>query len=171
MNSIIKGVIILKKTPKFVFFYGTEDVFSNFHACTFKHQGKTFKSSEQAVMYRKALLFGATKIADAILRTSTPNQAKALGRSKEIPFDESIWEEHREKIYFEVLMDKFSIPKMCDALLNTGNRILVEASPRDTIWGVGLSANNPLIQYPNQWKGLNLLGKTLMKVRKELLVL
>lgn len=160
----------MKKTPKFVFFYGAEDVFSNFHACTFKHQGKTFKSSEQAVMYRKALLFGATKIADAILKTTTPNQAKALGRSKEIPFDEKIWEEKREDIYFEVLMDKFSIPKMRDALLDTGSRILVEASPRDTIWGVGLTATSPLIQYPNQWKGLNLLGKVLTEVRTKTLM-
>lgn len=158
----------MKKTPKFVFFYGKQDIYSNFYSIKFKHQGKTFTCSEQAVMYRKALLFGAESIAAEILRAKTPNEAKALGQSRSIPFDEKIWEENREKVYFEVLVDKFSNPNLRKTLLDTGNRTLVEASPRDTIWGVGLAETSPLIQYPNQWKGLNLLGKTLMNVRKEL---
>lgn len=158
----------MKKTLKYIFFYGKQDVYSNFYSIKFKHQGETFNCSEQAVMYRKALLFGSESIAKAILRAKTPNEAKALGQSRVIPFDEKIWEENREKVYFEVLIDKFSNPNLRKTLLDTGNRTLVEASPRDLIWGVGLAETSPLIQYPNQWKGLNLLGKTLMRVREEL---
>ena len=158
----------MKTTPAYVFFYGMKDIYSNFHPVDFIHQGQRFFCSEQAVMYRKAKLFGADKIAKQIVKAKTPNEAKSLGRSKQIAFNEEVWIANREQVYYEVLVDKFSVPKLKDALLRTGKRTLVEASPSDTIWGIGLAESNPLIQYPAQWKGLNLLGKTLMRVRDTL---
>lgn len=160
----------MKTTLAYIFFYGTKDIYSNFHPVDFIHQGQRFFCSEQAVMYRKAKLFGADAIAEQIVKAKTPNEAKALGQSRRIAFDETTWIANREQVYYEVLVDKFSVPRLRDALLRTGKRTLVEASPSDTIWGVGLAESNPLIQYPAQWKGLNLLGKTLMRVRNTLVL-
>ena len=158
----------MKQTDKFVFFWGKEDVYSNFYYSPFKHQNQLFKWSEQAVMYRKAKLFGADKIAQQILRAQTQNECKQLGRSRQIPFDEKVWFENRERIYFEVLLDKFSNPKLKQTIIATGDKTLVEASPYDKIWGIGIDCNHPDATQPDKWKGLNLLGKVLMKVRQEL---
>ena len=159
----------MKFTDKFIFFWGSKDVFSNFYYSPFKHQGVLFKWSEQAVMYRKAKLFGADKIAEQILKAQTPKACKDLGRSREIPFDDKVWYENRERIYKEVLLDKFSSSDTIMAQLTyTMGKTLVEASPYDKIWGIGLSADDPRAENPNEWKGLNLLGKVLMEVREEL---
>jgi len=152
----------------FVFFWGKEDVFSNFYYSPFKHNNILFKWSEQAVMWRKAKLFGADKIAEQILKAQTPKACKDLGRSREIPFDDEIWIKNREIIYFEVLRDKFSNPKLKKYLLDTDEKVLVEASPYDKIWGIGLSADHPDAINPFKWRGANLLGEILMRVRDEL---
>lgn len=155
----------MKFTDKFVFFWGSKDVFSNFYYFPFKHQGILFKWSEQAIMYRKAKLFGADKIAEQILKAQTPKQCKDLGRSRQIPFDNDIWENNREIIYEQVLIDKFNNDKLRLQLVNTMGKTLVEASPYDKIWGIGLSEDHPHAEDPSKWKGLNLLGKVLMVVR------
>lgn len=160
----------MKVTNEFVFFWGKEDVFSNFYYSPFKHQGILFKWSEQAVMYRKAKLFGADKIAEQILKAQTPKACKDLGRSREIQFDELVWYENREHIYKEVLLDKFNSSKSIkEKLIQTMGKTLVEASPYDKIWGIGLSADHPHAEIPSKWKGLNLLGNVLMEVRAELI--
>lgn len=158
----------MRTTSKFVFFWGKEDIFSNFYYAPFRHHGIIFKWSEQAVMYRKAKLFGAYNIAEEILRAKTPKQCKDLGRSEKIPFNEDVWVRNREKIYKEVLLDKFSIPILKRELLSTKDKTLVEASPYDKIWGIGLGENHPYAEIPEKWQGKNLLGNVLMKVRHEL---
>ncbi len=155
----------MRITDKFVFFWGNNDVFSNFYYSPFKHQGILFKWSEQAVMYRKARLFGANRIAEQILKAQTPKACKDLGRSRQIPFDEKVWVENREVIYEQVLNDKFGQGKLRLPLVQTMGKTLVEASPFDKIWGIGLAEDHPHAEDPSKWKGLNLLGKVLMKVR------
>jgi hypothetical protein len=158
----------LKTANEFVFFWGKQDVFSNFYYAPFKHQGQLFKWSEQAVMYRKAKLFGADNIALDIIRAQTPDQCKKLGRSRQIPFDNDIWDNNKFNIYKEVLFDKFSNPKLKEIILDTDNKTIVEASPYDKIWGIGMDCNHPDATNPSKWKGQNLLGKVLMSVRDEL---
>lgn len=158
----------MRVTDKIVFFWGKEDIFSNFHYAPFVHQGILFKWSEQAIMYRKAMHFGATKIAKRIILAQTPQECKKLGRSREIPFVEGDWLLWREIVYKEVLMDKFAKPKQRKAILDTGDRILAEASPFDDIWGIKLAHDHPDAENPKKWRGLNLLGKVLMEVRSEL---
>ena len=120
-------------------------------------------------MYRKALLFKDKKIADKILQCSTPGEAKALGR-KVTNFNNEVWNERRMEIVIEGNLLKFSQnPDLKTFLLNTKNRVLVEASPVDEIWGVGLSRDSDKIHDPNTWRGLNLLGFALMEVRDRLL--
>lgn len=158
----------MRTTDKFVFFWGWQDLYSNFYYSPFKHQGRYFDWSEQGVMYRKAMLFGAKGVAEQIMQATSPMNCKSLGRSREIPFDQKVWEENRERIYKEVLLDKFSDAFLKHELLSTGDRILVEASPTDDIWGIKLHENHKDAENPAKWKGLNLLGKVLMEVRSEL---
>ena len=156
----------MRITDKFVFFWTKKDIYSNFFYAPFTHQNIVFKWSEQAVMYRKAKLFGADKIAQQILLAKTAKECKDLGRSRQIPFVEEVWVEARERIYKEVLLDKFSVPMLREQLLATGSKTLVEASPFDEIWGIALPEDHPHAEQPSKWLGLNLLGKVLMEVRE-----
>lgn len=152
----------------FVLFFGKEDVFSNFYYAPFKHKGILFKWSEQAVMYEKAMFFGATDIAREILRANSPQRCKQLGRSPRIPFVEKEWYENRVRIYTEVLRSKFTVPRLRAALLNTKYDTFVEASPFDDIWGIKLDAHHPYATQPDKWRGLNLLGQILTNLKADI---
>jgi ribA/ribD-fused uncharacterized protein len=103
------------------------------------------------------------------LQVKHPNEAKQLGR-KVRNYDEKIWQEKRFDIVVQANFAKFSQhPELKEFLLATKDRILVEASPVDRIWGVGMAQDHLHIQDPSQWQGLNLLGFALMHVREQLL--
>ena len=121
-------------------------------------------------MYHKALLFNDQEIAHAIALEPEPSQQKALGR-KVKNFDQQKWKEKRETIVEEGNWWKFTQPKegrLDSMLLETGDRMLVEASPYDRIWGIGYGASNAE-ENRGAW-GENLLGKALMRVRERLRV-
>lgn len=159
----------MRTTEKLVLFWTANDLYSNFYFEPFEHNGISFKWSEQAVMYAKAKLFKAPQvILDSILAAETPASCKSIGRSPLIPFDEDVWQVHRERVYYEVLVSKFALPNLREELLTTGDRTLVEASPYDKIWGIGMSAYADGVENPSKWKGLNLLGKVLMRVREDI---
>lgn len=121
------------------------------------------------MMTRKARLFGDENTARAILAATTPNEAKSLGR-KVIGFSEQTWIGHREEIVFTGNLAKFGQrPDLKKFLVSTGAAVLVEASPVDDIWGIGLAQDDPLATSPASWPGLNLLGFALMKTRAHLL--
>ncbi|KAL8799810.1 MAG: hypothetical protein Q9182_005605 [Xanthomendoza sp. 2 TL-2023] len=126
----------------------------------------TFGTTEQYMMYHKAILFKDTDIADQIMLATTPKEHKGLGR-KVKNFDGDTWNAHREHIVEEGNWNKFCNSKMGskwkDLLVQTGGRELVEASPYDRIWGVGFSAQHAE-SHRSKW-GANLLGKALMRVR------
>lgn len=120
------------------------------------------------MMAEKARLFGDLDSVAEILAAGNPGEAKKLGRAVR-NFDEKIWRQNRSRIVVEANLLKFGQnPELAAFLLNTGGRVLVEASPVDRIWGIGLAADNPAAQNPNLWKGLNLLGFALMDVRGRL---
>ena len=128
-----------------------------------------FDNSEAVMMWLKACLFGDTEVADRIYWLQEPKGVRDLGRLIK-PFDQALWEEHREAVMYETVYAKFSQnDHMKASLLLTADKILVEASPYDKIWGVGLAPNDPLVLDEANWKGLNLLGKALMAVRATLL--
>ncbi len=119
-------------------------------------------------MYQKAILFGDHETADLIMKSSNPSAIKALGRSVK-NFNDPTWCKMRESLTLVGLLEKYrQNPSLGKALDDTKDLTLVEASPRDQIWGVGLSESDPRILDPLQWKGDNLLGKILMKVRLQL---
>lgn len=121
------------------------------------------------MMAQKAKLFNDEEIFAQILQVKHPNGAKQLGR-KVRNYDEQVWQENRFDIVVQANFTKFSQHhKLKEFLLATKDRILVEASPVDKIWGIGMAQDHPYIQDPSQWQGLNLLGFALMHVRERFL--
>jgi ribA/ribD-fused uncharacterized protein len=124
-----------------------------------------YNCSEQYMMYHKAKLFNDDLIADRILHTGIPYEQKKLGR-KIKNFNQKIWDEQCDNIVFTGNLLKFSQnPKLKEMLLNTKDTILVEASPYDNIWGIGLTESDKRASNPNKWLGKNKLGKILINVR------
>jgi ribA/ribD-fused uncharacterized protein len=125
-------------------------------------------SAEHYMMRAKALLFGDAETAERIVAAPHPGAAKALGREVR-GFDEQRWAQRRFEIVVDANMAKFGQhPELREFLLATGDRVIVEASPRDRVWGIGLAADDERAQSPDQWPGLNLLGFALMETRHRL---
>jgi hypothetical protein len=159
----------MKTKGNFTFFFRKEDMFSNWYERSFTVKGETFVTGEQFMMYAKAMLFKDSEIAQKILQTNDPAEQKRLGRQVK-GFDQKTWDERCVRILAAGLYHKFNQHEdLKKALLGTGSTILVEASPYDKIWGIGLSADDPRAMDPKQWKGKNLLGKVLTMVRERLL--
>jgi hypothetical protein len=130
--------------------------------------GVDFASAEHYMMWRKATLFGDEAVAARILAASHPNAAKTLGRQI-AGFDEETWVRERFAVVVEGSVAKFDADDGLRAfLLGTGERVLVEASPLDRIWGIGLAAGDAGADDPARWRGLNLLGFALMHARYRL---
>lgn len=154
--------------PTYTFFYRTANPFSNFHACTIVKGGHAFHSSEQMFMYGKAMLFGDVVHANDVLKASTPKDAKAIGRRVK-PFEPKQWDEYKESLMKWVCCQKFTQnTKLKDKLMSTAGTTLVEASPYDTIWGIGMLESDPDVHDSSKWKGTNLLGKALTHIRSHL---
>ena len=142
--------------------------FSQWFPAAFQLDGITYKTAEHYMMAQKAELFADNEIFEKIIRVDHPNEAKALGRKIQ-NYQENIWLEHRFDIVVKGNVAKFSQhPELNNFLCDTQDRILVEASPVDKIWGIGLAADDENAENPLKWKGLNLLGFALMEVRKQL---
>jgi ribA/ribD-fused uncharacterized protein len=154
---------------KFTFFFTEASPFSQWYASRFVDDGIEYWWAEQYMMRGKALLFGDDEVAAQILAAPHPREHKALGR-KVKNFDDAIWKRERVRIVTAGNRAKFTQnPELLDALLATKGTTLVEASPYDRIWGIGLDAKDPRAQDPAQWQGQNLLGKILTELRDELL--
>ena len=158
----------------FIFFWGhtpsrdgylTQACLSQWWLCVFMENGILFSCAEQYMMYKKALLFKDYKHAQEILITKTPKRIKELGRLVE-DFDDEIWNTEKEKIVLRGNLLKFSQnSELRNYLTSTGNKILVEASPYDKVWGIGMKSNDDDICDPGKWQGKNLLGFLLMETR------
>lgn len=154
----------MKVTDKYVLFWN--GIYSNWYPCTFVYKGITFNCSEQAMMWEKAMTFGDEHHAKVILSTDDPQVQKKAGRLIE-NYDNEKWEEVRYQLVVDILVQKFEQNEvLLDELISTGNKILVEASPYDVIWGIGLGEQDPKALNESAWRGQNLLGKAVMDVRK-----
>ncbi|BDP42361.1 hypothetical protein DAETH_23300 [Deinococcus aetherius] len=152
--------------PDALYFYRTAHPFSNFHPSVFTKDGATYRWAEQYLMARKARLFGDEGRLAAILAARTPADCKALGR-RVTPYDDEVWTRERYGVALDMLRLKFGQNvELRDALLATGDALLVEASPTDRIWGIGFSEGEAEANR-HAW-GENLLGRALMEVRAEL---
>lgn len=143
----------------------TNTCFSQWWVSPFTVEGIEYPTAEHWMMAEKARLFkDAAQLAN-ILATEKPAAAKAFGRKVE-NFDPSVWEAKKGEIVIKGNVAKFSQNLGLQAfLLATHGKIIVESSPRDQIWGIGLGPENPLATQPEHWRGQNLLGFALMEVR------
>ena len=159
---------------KYVFFWGhkksndaiSKTCFSQWYDSPFSVDGNAFLTAEHYMMFQKAMLFNDLKSADTVLLAKNPGEAKSIGREV-IGFNEKIWLSKRFEIVVKANVAKFeSNIELKTFLLSTNNRVLVEASPVDKVWGIGLAVDSELCENPNLWKGENLLGFALMEARK-----
>jgi ribA/ribD-fused uncharacterized protein len=156
----------MKITNKHVFFYN--GIYSQWYRSSFQIDGVKFSSCEQYMMYKKALLFGDENVANQILATEVPAEQKALGKLVK-GFDRTIWDQHCFSIVYQGNLAKFTQnPELKEELIATGDRVIVEASPYDFIWGIKLGDENDDVNSPSLWRGLNLLGFAVMTVRNQL---
>jgi hypothetical protein len=165
-------------TTKYLFFWGHtpkragvvgKECLSQWFPAPFVVDGHRFATAEHYMMWGKAQLFGDAEAAEQILKANHPQQAKALGQSAVRGFDEAVWVANRLDIVTTGNVEKFrQNPDMLAFLRGTKDRVLVEASPRDRIWGIGLAADDERAQDPARWRGLNLLGEALMRARATL---
>ena len=153
---------------KYTFFYG--GLFSQWYRSVFEHQGVTYCTAEQYMMAGKARLFGDKEILAKILATNNPYKQKSLGR-KVKNFDVDVWNAISRDIVYEGSYAKYDQNSgLKEQLFNTAGTVLVEASPTDCLWGIGLAEGDPRCEDENQWRGVNWLGEVLTKVRDDLLV-
>jgi ribA/ribD-fused uncharacterized protein len=130
--------------------------------------GIEFNCTEQYMMYMKAVLFGDEETSQKILEAKIPSRHKALGR-KVKNFQQEMWESNCKKIVYDGNYAKFSQnPELKQKLLEAKGTI-VEASPVDCVWGVGLSEDDPRIKDRKTWRGKNWLGEVLTQLRDDLL--
>lgn len=140
-------------------------VLSQWYPANFEFGGYTFTNAEMAMMSAKAIIFKDEAALEKILVSSSPKEAKSLGRSVK-NYDEKIWQERRYSVVLQNTIAKFEQnPELKDFLLTTGDRTLIEASPYDGIWGVKLPPTHVNVFKPSKWKGLNLLGFALTEAK------
>lgn len=154
----------MKITDKFVFFYN--GIYSQWYQSPMIIDGITYNCCEQYMMHQKALLFADTEVSDLIMKEPNPREQKKYGRMIR-NFDKSIWDKNCLAIVYEGNLAKFKQNiELKEEMLSTGDRIFVEASPFDNIWGIGLSESDDNIDDPSFWLGLNLLGQVLTMVKQ-----
>lgn len=157
------------QSERFLFFYRDASPFSQWYPASFELEGQQFTSAEQYMMYGKAQLFGDRDIAARILQADHPRQQKALGRQIQ-RFDDELWNREAKNIVYRGNHAKFTQnPELLLVLLATAGQTLVEASPTDRIWGIGLSEDDPRIHQRATWRGTNWLGEVLTQLREDLL--
>lgn len=120
-------------------------------------------------MYQKAILFNDIKIAEKILETRNVREQKMLGRQVS-NFDDQLWKQEAIQIVFDGNKAKFSQnTEFKELLISTKGKTIVEASPDDNIWGIGLSKSREESKDIMKWKGTNWLGIVLTELREEFL--
>lgn len=159
-------ILVMAQPEQFTFFW--QNHFSQWAHSPFQVAGIPFTHAEQFMMHAKAVLFGDSDSASKILLTLDPAEMKRLGRGVS-GFDPNRWEMFREGVVLTGSFAKYTQnPALLEALLATRGTTMVEASPYDKVWGIGLAEDDPRALDRSQWQGLNLLGRILTRVREAL---
>lgn len=163
--------------PRLLLFWGhrispnnsvTKSCLSQWYPAPFEIDALYYPTAEHFMMAEKARLFEDSETLDKILLAKSPAQAKKFGRMVK-NYDDRKWKEQCSTSVVKGNIEKFTQnPKLGEFLINTNKRILVEASPVDRIWGIGLAAEDPRAEDPQQWRGSNLLGFALMSARAQI---
>lgn len=159
MNSCVKDA---------VFFWMPDEeygFFSQWYPKPFKVDGELYYTAEHWMMASKAAFFGDSATRALIMKEPSPEKVRDLGRQIK-PFDSKKWAKHSYEIVLRGNQVKFADPELKQRMLDTGNRLLVEASPHDKLWGIGYDSDHAVKNY-DSW-GQNLMGKVMMQIRDEL---
>ena len=155
--------------PGPLLFFGKDQVLSNFYDAPFRIDGVRYFCSEQFYMSEKAIYFGDGETRDKIMRAVSAPKVKRLGKRVE-GFDEDRWGEVKLDVMRKALHAKFTQNAGMRLFLKmTFPRILAEASPVDTFWGIGLSKHDPRARVVGYWQGQNWMGRLLAELRAELI--
>jgi ribA/ribD-fused uncharacterized protein len=155
-------------TEKFTYFWNGP--FSQWYPANFTiDKVWDMNCAEQWMMYWKAIVFRDLPTAQSILNTKNPKEQKALGRAVK-NFDPVRWNQDKRVAVYRGNYAKFTQnPHLLKALMETKGTTLVEASPYDTIWGIGLAETDPRAKSRATWRGQNLLGEILTQLREDLI--
>ncbi|MCV9932010.1 NADAR family protein [Flavobacterium sp. LS1R47] len=177
MKYSIEKLIVENQDNKYLFFWGhqpnkdgsiSKTCFSQWWLSSFEVDNVTYKTAEHWMMAKKAELFNDKEVLAKIIKANSPAEVKKLGREVK-NYDDAVWLANRYEIVKQGNYHKFSQNKdLKEFLINTKDRVLVEASPVDPIWGIGMASDHKDALNPEKWRGLNLLGFALMEVRDEL---
>jgi ribA/ribD-fused uncharacterized protein len=152
---------------QFTFFW--HGPFSQWHGCRFKIDGIIYNCAEQYMMAQKAVLFKDEDALAKIMATGSPRIQKGLGR-KVRGFNPSKWDACSREIVYRGNWAKFTQnDDLQELLLATKGTTIVEASPSDSIWGIGLGEDDPRAWDRKTWRGKNWLGEVLTRVRDDIL--
>jgi ribA/ribD-fused uncharacterized protein len=153
---------------KYTFFWRDASPFSQWHKKGFTIDGVHFKTAEHYMMWKKAMLFGDTDSAEKVLKAGHPSDAKKLGRAVK-GFIREEWEANCKRFVYDGNYAKFTQNEdLRKKLMETGDTLLVEASPYDAIWGIGMDEATAKKTPANQWPGTNWLGEVLTELRENL---
>jgi ribA/ribD-fused uncharacterized protein len=153
---------IIDANEKFTFFWKGE--LSQWFKRDFVVCGTLYNTAEQYMMASKAKLMKDTETLDKIMKSTSPREQKDLGREVK-NFNSTLWDRFAKDVVFVGNYAKFvQNEDLLDLLLATRGTTLVEASPYDKIWGIGLEADDEEALERSTWKGLNWLGETLTNV-------
>jgi hypothetical protein len=153
---------------KYTFFWLAPSPFSQWHRSSFTIDGITFKTAEHYMMWKKAMLFGDAFKAEEVLKTDHPKDAKQKGREVS-GFIAEEWEANCKRFVYDGNYAKFTQNKaLLKVLMDTDGTILIEASPYDKIWGIGITEENARKIPESKWPGTNWLGEVLTKLREDL---
>lgn len=156
-------------SEKFTFFYGGHA--SQWAACTFAIDGVKYNCAEQYMMAQKAILFDDAAALQIIMNTDNPKIQKAAGRTVK-NFDKILWEQNAKLFVYRANMAKFTQnSEFLEWLMGTDGTTLVEASPWDKIWGIGLDSTDPRAKDRTTWQGTNWLGEIITQVREDLKIM
>lgn len=177
MKYTIKNIQNTGKPVKYLLFWGhqpnkdgsiSKSCFSQWWQSIFIVKNIIYKTAEHYMMAEKAKLFKDEVAFQKVIECKSPAAAKKIGREVK-GFNQDVWLANRFEIVKKANYYKFSQnPELKEFLIKTNKRILVEASPVDKIWGIGLASDHNDAGIPNKWKGQNLLGFALMEVRDQL---
>ena len=169
MGNRNKGGVLQEEGAAMICFHNPDEengYLSNWFLSEFTVGGITFSSMEQYMMYEKADLFEDQTTAEKILQTDDVAKIKALGRTVQ-NFDDKVWTKEREGIVYRGVSEKFrQNPELAEKLKKTGEEIIAECAVKDRIWGIGLSMIDKDRFSIDKWRGQNLLGRILMRVRE-----
>jgi ribA/ribD-fused uncharacterized protein len=155
----------MRREKGFVLFWNGP--FSQWYPHKMTIDGVEYNCAEQYMMAQKAIVFNDQDALKAIMATDNPSKQKAFGRSVR-NFNPQIWDKLSRDVVFRANLEKFKDPDLKQFLFSFGNEEIVEASPYDRIWGIGLGEDGPDALDKSKWQGLNWLGEAIMAVREAL---